>query len=100
MTSTAHLLLTEAEAAKALRLSTRTLRKARHDGQLRYILIGRAIRYTMDDLQTYIDSLGKVEVKCPQPNLPPKPRKAGKNKSAEILPFHLRGGRSARGERL
>lgn len=100
MTSEIRLLLTEVEAAKALRLSQRTLRKARNDGLLRYILIGRAVRYTMDDLQAYIDSLGKVNVACLLPPQPSKPRKAAKRGSAVIVPFHLRAERKPGRDRL
>lgn len=44
------ILLTEKEAAQRLSLCTRTLRKARQDGELPYILIGRAVRYAVADL--------------------------------------------------
>ena len=47
-------LLTEQEAAEALRVCTRTLRQARKDGRLTYVLIGRCVRYTMDDLESFI----------------------------------------------
>lgn len=53
---TAPALLTENEAAEALRLCTRTLRKARQEGRLTYVLIGRAVRYTMSDLEQFIDN--------------------------------------------
>lgn len=53
---TAPALLTEAEAAEALRICTRTLRKARQEGKLAFVLIGRAVRYTPDDLQGFIEA--------------------------------------------
>lgn len=58
------ILLTETEAADRLRLCARTLRKARQDGQLRYILIGRAIRYTVADLESFVDQLRQVQPAC------------------------------------
>lgn len=48
-------LLTELQAADQLALCPRTLRKARQRGDLPYVLIGRAVRYTPDDLQAFID---------------------------------------------
>lgn len=59
------LLLTEAEAAERLRICTRTLRKARQEGALHYVLIGRAVRYTVPDLESFIESLRKVQTTCP-----------------------------------
>lgn len=47
-------LLTEDEAAQALKVCTRTLRQARKDGRLTFVLIGRCVRYTMDDLENFI----------------------------------------------
>lgn len=83
---TRQLLLTEAEAAERLRLCQRTLRNARREGKLRYVLIGRAVRYTEDDLKNFIDSLRTVQPACP-PN--PKPARSThrKGKSAQIIPF-------------
>lgn len=99
---THQLLLTEAEAAACLRLSARTLRKARADGQLHYILIGRSVRYTLEDLESYIASQRQVAPPCPPVPLPtarttkaPRRRKAG----AQIIPFHQRTGKRS-GERL
>jgi hypothetical protein len=50
------LLLDEAEACKALSLCPRTLREARKSGALAYVLIGRAVRYTIPDLNAFIES--------------------------------------------
>lgn len=49
------LLLTEDEAAKALQVCGRTLRKARQEGSLPFIRIGRTIRYTETDLTQFIE---------------------------------------------
>lgn len=47
-------LYSEAEACVMLSVCEKVLRRARKDGQLRYVLIGRSIRYTMDDLDDFI----------------------------------------------
>lgn len=83
------LLLTETEAAERLRLSVRFLRKARQDGSLRYVLIGRAVRYTLDDLESFVDSHRRVSPPCQKSSTGPRsssrPRKA-----ATIIPFTAR----------
>lgn len=91
MTSPARLLLTEAEAADAVQLCRRTLRKARQDGRLAYVLIGRAVRYTLDDLRDFIASTTiRQEQPCKQPRPAPRrtttPRRAG----GVIVPFTQR----------
>lgn len=48
-------LLTEDEAAERLRVCARTLRKERQAGRLPYVLIGRAVRYTLGDLESFIE---------------------------------------------
>jgi excisionase family DNA binding protein len=89
---TRQLLLTEAEAADRLRLCPRTLRKARQDGRLRYVLIGRAVRYTEQDLENFIDSLRTVQPQCP-PNSPPARNARTSRKSGVIVPFTVRNAR-------
>lgn len=87
------LLLTEAEAADRLRLCQRTLRKARQEGLLHYVLIGRAVRYTVADLESYIDALRQqVPAQC-RPSNPQPGRKAhGRRASTSgvIVPFTAR----------
>ncbi|MEE2739780.1 helix-turn-helix domain-containing protein [Sphingobium abikonense] len=48
-------LLKEADAARWLGICPRTLRKLRQDGHIHYILIRTSIRYSLDDLQTYVE---------------------------------------------
>lgn len=48
-------LYTEPQAAEVLQVCTRTLRKARQEGRLTYVLIGRNVRYTLDDLDAFIE---------------------------------------------
>ena len=83
------LLLTEAEAAERLRVCQRTLREARKDGRLHYVLLGRSVRYTIDDLESFIASNRKVNPPCTVK--PPAPRSTGRrNKGAQIIPFTVR----------
>lgn len=84
-------LMTEAEAAARLRLCARTLRKARRAGMLRYVLIGRAVRYTENDLTSFIDSLRRVQPACP-PKPKPTRNKVSVGRSAQIIPFTERNG--------
>jgi excisionase family DNA binding protein len=49
-------LMTERDAAKLLALCERTLYDARKRGDLAFIRIGRAIRYSPEDLKSWIDS--------------------------------------------
>lgn len=82
------LLLTEEQAAAQLAVCPRTLRKARQQGDLRYVLIGRAVRYTMPDLQAYVESLSRKEEPCPKAQTPP-PRR-NQRRSGQIVPFTAR----------
>lgn len=84
---TAQALLTEAQAAEALQLCTRTLRKARQEGKLRYVKYGRAIRYSPEDIAQFIDGQRCLETKTPDPS-PPKPKRASGGK---VIPFSQRG---------
>ena len=79
-------LLTEAEAAEALRLCTRTLRKARHEGKLSYVLIGRAVRYTMSDLESFIEASRQDAQPCL--NVPRKRTNA--RRPGNVVPFTAR----------
>ncbi len=83
------MLLTEAEAAASLRICARKLREARQAGKLHYVLNGRAVRYTPDDLAAYIDSLRQVEPPCPAKVH--KRTRSSARRSAQIIPFHRRG---------
>lgn len=83
------LLLTESEAAERLSVCPRTLRKARQEGELRFVLIGRAVRYTIDDLESFVDRHRKVNQPCPDPR--PAPRSTRRQrKGADIIPFTAR----------
>lgn len=86
---TAPLLLTEQEAADRLRICARQLRKARQEGRLHYVLNGRSIRYTIDDLESFVDSLRQVEPQChPAPS---SRRTIGrKQRGGQVIPFKVR----------
>lgn len=47
-------LLTEEEAAKLVQTSTRTIRKARAEGSLPHVKIGRLVRYRLEDIGDFI----------------------------------------------
>lgn len=83
------LLLTEIEAAERLRVCTRTLRKARHSGLLHYVLIGRTIRYTLTDLESYIERLRQAQPECP-PHRPTRRSTSPQKRSGVIVPFTAR----------
>jgi excisionase family DNA binding protein len=65
---TAPALLTEAEAAEALKVCSRTLRKARAEGRLQFVQIGRAVRYRPDQLDAFINDNSRIETPCPDPS--------------------------------
>lgn len=84
---TAPALLTEPEAAEALRLSTRTLRKARSEGKLTYVLIGRSVRYTAEDLASFIEASRQDAQPCEKPT---RNQTTVRPRSGKILPFTAR----------
>jgi excisionase family DNA binding protein len=57
-------IMTEQEAAKYLRQSTKTLQRRRRDGQISFIRDG-GIRYLLSDLDAYIDARRTVATKAP-----------------------------------
>ena len=50
------LLLTPCEAAHALAVSQRTLWSFTHRGKLRCVRLGRSVRYSLDDLRTFVEA--------------------------------------------
>ena len=50
-------LLTETAACEALSLSRTTLRRLWHDGKLVPLKIGRSIRYTQTDIDSFVEQL-------------------------------------------
>ena len=49
-------LMTEVQAAQWLSICTRTLRALRQEGKIPYVQIRSGIRYTLDDLQAFVES--------------------------------------------
>lgn len=84
---TAPALLTEAEAAEALRLCPRTLRKARKSGRLTYVLIGSRVRYKQSDLSDFIEA---HTMTAPVANRPEPTVKRGASVNGNIVPFSQR----------
>ena len=81
------ILLTEEQAAAALEVCTRTLRKERQAGNLHYIQIGRAIRYAPEDLASFVERMREAAT----PEITRKKGKASANrKSGNIVPFSAR----------
>ncbi len=58
MTAPAQLpgLMTEEQAAQWLACCTRTLRALRNEGKITYVRLKSGIRYTLGDLQAYVES--------------------------------------------
>ncbi len=81
-------LLTEDQAAAHLALCPRTLRKARQSGTLSYVLIGRAVRYTLADLDQFIDNHRRKEAPCLDQTKPKTRARPGR--TAQIVPFTAR----------
>jgi excisionase family DNA binding protein len=87
---TAPALLTEDEAAAALRVCPRTLRKERQAGRLPYILIGRRVLYAPSDLETYVERARTTA--RPAADVMPRGRRVASNRlSGAIIPFSKRG---------
>ncbi|HEY0624638.1 helix-turn-helix domain-containing protein [Sphingomonas sp.] len=85
------LLLTEDEAAARLQICGRTLRRERQAGNVRYILIGRCVRYHPDDL----DQLIEVKRTADRPKPTKRTGKGGRKIAANhgggvIVPFSER----------
>ncbi len=85
----APLLFTEQEAAAQLRLSTRTLRKARQAGELNFVQYGGSIRYSPADLARFVER-NRV---CPSTNA--KARRSGNTASRSTV-FDFEEARAAR----
>jgi hypothetical protein len=60
-------LLNEAQACKMLCACPRTLRGLRKSGALPFVLIGRAVRYTIPDLHAFIESRRTWHAPAPAP---------------------------------
>jgi hypothetical protein len=76
-------LIPEPEAAQRLHTCTKTLRRARKDGKLHFVKIGKSICYTEQDLADFIDSQRQCAAPpAARPNPRPIPKGPGK-----VVPF-------------
>jgi excisionase family DNA binding protein len=82
-------LLTEDEAAEALRVCPRTLRKERQAGKLPYILIGRRVLYSPTDIETFIER-ARATSQAPTKNIS-RSKTSANCKPGVIIPFSQRG---------
>lgn len=76
-------LLTEAEAAEALRIRSRTLRRCRQSGEIAFIQFGRSIRYTATEVNEFIGRATVANDRSPTKSTRRVPTRA----SATIVPF-------------
>ena len=76
-------LIPEPEAAARLHTCTKTLRRARQQGQLHFVKIGKTICYTEQDLADFIDRQRQCAAPPPARRGPaPKPKRPG-----VVVPF-------------
>ena len=54
------LLLTNAEAAQALRISVDTLDMLRNEGKIRFVRIGSRVYYSPDELRAFVTKEGQL----------------------------------------
>lgn len=78
-------LLTEGEAARAMKLHPRTLRKVRQSLGLPHIRIGRSVRYNVADLSAF---LSEATVANDTPSRPT--RQSNVSRTPSIVPFSQR----------
>jgi hypothetical protein len=76
-------LIPEPEAAARLHTCTKSLRRARKEGRLHFVKIGKAICYTEQDLADFIDSQRQCAA---HPPARPSPRPLAKG-PGKVVPF-------------
>lgn len=82
-------LLTEPDAAQALGVSPRTLRKLRAEGKIRYVAVtARRIRYRQQDLDAFTEARSTVAQPTGVPK-PPAPKRTGA-RAGTVVPFTQR----------
>lgn len=80
-------LMTEKEVADQLQISSRTLRKFRTNGNLPFVRFGRAIRYTPEDIRSFISQMTRANDNPP----PIRTRRAAVSRRApKLVPFSVR----------
>jgi len=84
---TAPALLTEAEAAEALRICTRTLRRLRKRGAIRYVAVTeRSVAYRPEDLQAFIEQRARI---CEEA-VPTRRNRPARQRQGEVIGFMAR----------
>ena len=76
-------LLAEAEAAEALRIRPRTLRKCRQSGEIAFIRFGRSIRYSAAEVNEFVGRATVANDRSPTKSTRRVPTRA----IATIIPF-------------
>ena len=89
MTTSCPTLIPEPEAAQRLHTCAKTLRRARQQGQLHFVKIGKTICYTEQDLADFIDRQRQCAAP-PATGLRPAPRP---QRPGKVIPFSQRGKR-------
>ncbi len=83
-------LLTPEEAARRIRVSTKTLRQLRRDGLIRYVAVTqRKILYRPEDCAAFVEA----RLRTDDPQQPPKPRprrRTGLKKAGNVVSFTAR----------
>lgn len=84
---TAPALLTEPEAAEHLRVSSRTLRRLRQAGAIRYVAVtSRSVAYRPEDLQAFIEQRSQT---CDQ-RAPTRRIRPVRQRQGEVIGFMAR----------
>ncbi|WP_419880303.1 helix-turn-helix domain-containing protein [Novosphingobium silvae] len=87
--------MTEVEAAKWLAICPRTLRTLRQEGKVTYVQMKSGIRYTLDDLQAFVESQRTCRSTAAK-----VPRTSGcRSPSPGVLDFEAVRARRTRGRR-
>lgn len=76
-------LLTEAEAAEALKVRPRTLRGCRQNGEIAFIQLGRSIRYTALQVNEFINRATVANDRSPTKST----RRVANRATSSIIPF-------------
>lgn len=81
-------LLTEAEAADALRICTRTLRRLRQRGAIRFVAVtSRSVAYRLEDLQAFIEQRARI---CEEAVPTRRTARARRQQAPNVLSFTAR----------
>ncbi|WP_353448035.1 helix-turn-helix domain-containing protein [Sphingomonas aurantiaca] len=83
-------LLTPEDAADRIHVSTKTLRRLRQDGHIRYVAItDRKIRYRLEDCDEFVASRARKAPECPSTSARPRPTGTSTS-SGKVVGFSAR----------